>query len=232
MKIPFLQDFVELFFPKVCCVCGSPLVGDEHSICCNCLLNLPEALTAQATPNYLEYRLAGRIPIEHASALLIFKKESGTQQILHPIQYQDNQKLAITMGRQLGATLTNSGKYNDVDFLVPVPLHPSKERKRGYNQSLLLCKGIQQTFFCDIEDTVLIRNQRTESQTRKNREERLENMRGVFSIRDKKKFEGKHIMLVDDVVTTGATTEACWQALKDIEGIRISIAALAVAGDT
>ena len=90
MKIPFLQDFVELFFPKVCCVCGSPLVGDEHSICCNCLLNLPEALTAQATPNYLEYRLAGRIPIEHASALLIFKKESGTQKILHQIKYQEN----------------------------------------------------------------------------------------------------------------------------------------------
>lgn len=232
MKMRYLRDFVELFFPKVCCICGTPLVGDEHSICCNCLFNLPEALSAQVSPNYLEYRFAGRIPIEHATAMLIFKKESNSQTILHEIKYHGNERLAITMGRQMGIVLSNSGKYNHVDFLVPVPLHPSKERKRGYNQSYLLCKGIQQTFFCDIDDKVLIRSQRTESQTHKNREERMENMKGVFAIRDRKKFEGKHILLVDDVVTTGATAEACWEALKSIEGIRISIAALAVTGDT
>ena len=226
-----LRDFIELFFPRVCCVCGTPLVGDEHDICTRCLLELPEAYTATGSDSMLERRLRGRVPIRKASALLYYKQGTGAQTILHQIKYYGNERLAITMGRQMGITLMNSGLFDDVDIIVPVPLHRSKERKRGYNQSLLLCQGIAQRFPRPISTGNLVRIKKTDTQTKKNREERLDNMRGVFAVTNPEAFIGKHILLVDDVITTGATTEACYEAMKHIEGISFSIATLAVSGD-
>ena len=135
------------------------------------------------------------------------------------------------MGRQLGLHLINSGLFDDVDLLIPVPLHRSKERRRGYNQSLLLCEGIAQTFPRPIVSGNLIRTRHTESQTHKTRIERLDNMKGVFALKNPDELKGKHILLIDDVITTGATTEACWMALRSVEGVQISIASLAISGD-
>lgn len=228
----WLRDFIELFFPRCCCVCGTPLVDGEQEVCTACLLDLPEALTAQGDNNFVERRFVGRLPIVHATALLLFRKQSKAQRILHQIKYNGNEQLAILMGRQLGTKIAQSGQFDDVDIIVPVPLHQRKERRRGYNQSLRLCEGIVQTFCRPIASGNLIRTQHTESQTHKNRIQRLDNMKGVFAVREPEKLKGKHILLIDDVITTGATTEACWTALSAVEGIRISIAALAVSGDT
>ena len=227
----YLSDFFRLLFPRKCCICGAPLVEYENSICSGCLLDLPMADTTKDKNNNVEQRFYGRIPIEAATAMLVFKHENKVQTLLHQIKYAGNEEAAITMGRQLGIWITQCGRFDDVDILVPVPLHSSKERKRGYNQSLLLCQGITQTFQRPISCGNLIRIKKTDSQTNKNREERLKNMEGVFRLCDEKSFENKHILLVDDVITTGATTEACYMAMDKVEGLKISIASLAVAGN-
>ena len=230
--LQLFRNFIELFFPKTCCVCGTPLVGSEHDICTRCLLSLPEALTSLYDNNFVERRFFGRVPVEHCTALLLYKRQSNAQKILHQIKYYGNEELALTMGRQLGLHLAKSGLFDSVDILIPVPLHRRKERQRGYNQSLRLCEGIAQTFPRPIISGNLVRKHRTESQTHKTRIQRLDNMKGVFAVIEPEALKNKHILLVDDVITTGATTEACWMALRDIEGLRISIASLAVSGDT
>lgn len=225
------RDLIELFFPRVCCICEKPLVGSEHEICTDCLLNLPESVSAIGENNFVEKRLWGRVKLESATALLIFKQKSNTQKILHEIKYKGNEKLAVTMGRQLGLHLAQSGRFDDIDCLVPVPLFRRKERQRGYNQSLLLCQGIAETFPRPTVTDALIRTRHTDTQTHKNRIERLDNMKGVFAVTDAESLKNKHVLLIDDVITTGATTEACCIALQSVEGIRISVAALAVAND-
>lgn len=228
----WINDFIRLFFPRNCIVCGTPLVDGEEELCTACLFSLPEVHTANSNENLVERRLRGRVPVQHATALLVFQRKNSTQTILHQIKYSSNQKLAHIMGRQLGLHIARSGQFDDVDIIVPVPLHRRKERRRGYNQSLLLCRGLAQTFERPIADGILVRTRHTESQTHKNRIERLENMKGVFAVTDPKALQGKHILLVDDVITTGATTEACYAALSSVDGLRVSIAALAVSGDT
>ena len=227
-----LKDFINLFFPRTCSICGRLLLGDEVEICLHCLSDLPEALSANAEENMVTRRLMGRIPVEAASALLIFKQGNSAQKVLHQIKYYGNERLANQMGIMMGEKLATSGLFDNVDIIIPVPLHPKKIRIRGYNPSLLLCRGIVKSFPKPICDNNLIRTRHTETQTRKSREERLDNMQGVFALRNPKELANKHILLVDDVITTGATTEACWSALKNIEGIKISLASLAVSGDT
>ena len=227
-----LRELIGLFFPRTCCICGELLVGDEHDICSSCLLNLPEAYNAQGEENFVEKRLMGRIPVVSVTALLVFKKNNSTQTLLHQIKYRGNEHLALIMGRQLGLRLAESGRFDDVDLMIPIPLHPRKERKRGYNQSLLICQGIAQTFPRPIAVDNLHRTRHTDSQTHKNRQQRLDNMHGVFTVTQPEQLKGKHLLLVDDVITTGATTEACCLPLLTIEGVRISVAALAVTGDT
>jgi ComF family protein len=227
---PF-RDLIGLFFPRCCSICGELLVGGERHICSRCLLHLPEAYNAIGEENYVEQRLMGRIPIVAATALLLFRRGNEVQTLLHQIKYRGNEPLAVAMGRHLGLRLAESGRFDDVDLLVPVPLHPRKERKRGYNQSLLLCQGIAQTFPHPIEQGNLIRTHHTPSQTRKNRQQRLKNMEDVFAISHPDRLKGKHLLLIDDVLTTGATTEACAKQLLTVEGVSISVASLAAAGD-
>ena len=145
---------------------------------------------------------------------------------------EDNEQLGIVMGQQLGLALSRSGEFDGVDILMPVPLHRRKERIRGYNQSLLLCKGMAMTLGRPISEGNLVRTRHTETQTRKSREERLDNMQGVFRLSRPDELEDKHVLLVDDVLTTGSTTEGCWEAMRNVKGLRISIATLAVSGDT
>lgn len=228
----WITDFIELIFPRTCCVCGTPLVGGETAICSRCLLSTATADNTLHQDNIVELRLAGRVNIEASMALLYFKKNTTTQQILHQIKYQNNKELAHSMGLMMGDSLLGSGRFGDIDLVIPVPLHRSKERRRGYNQSLLLSKAIAEKTRWPVVDNVLIRKKKTDSQTHKTREQRLENMQGVFALTDASMVENKHILLVDDVVTTGATLEACCQALQNATNVRISVAALAVAGDT
>lgn len=203
-------------------------MGAEDHLCTHCLTEIPWARESHAPNNITEMRLAGRIPFVAGAALMFFRKGNVAQSIVHHIKYHGRTSLAIRYGRLLGQELKKSGRFIDIDYIVPVPLHWFRKLKRGYNQSELICQGISLELGVPLCKHNLWRKRYTQTQTHKNRSQRLQNMQQVFSIRAPKQLQGKHILLVDDIITTGATTDSCYQALKNIPDLRISIATLAV----
>ncbi|MBP5540656.1 MAG: ComF family protein [Bacteroidales bacterium] len=226
-----LHDLWRILLPHLCIHCGEPLVGDEQDLCTQCLMQTAWLTTDTAEENTIGRRLAGRIPFEAAAALMAFRKDTVVQSVVHHIKYYHNTRLAAQYGRLMGEMLIASGRFAEVDCLVPVPLHPLKHLRRGYNQSQLLCEAIAHVMHLPIESHTLYRRRYTQTQTHKNHQERQDNMQGVFALRHPERLAGKHILLVDDIVTTGATTTACYDALAAIPGLHISIATLAVAAD-
>lgn len=223
-----VQELLKLIFPSLCCHCGEPLVGDEKYLCTQCLVHIPWAKHASYSNNDAELRLSGRIPFQAAAALLLFRKGNVAQTIIHQIKYHGNTGMANQYGTMLGMELKQSNRFNDIDYIVPVPLHSRRKRQRGYNQSELICEAVSKVFNRPVVANNLYRKQFTTSQTHKNRQDRMDNMTNVFDVRHPEQFENKHILLIDDIITTGATTENCYQALSSIPDLRISIAALAV----
>lgn len=217
-----------MFFPPSCYHCGRELVGDERYLCMSCQMNLPLTGNAAIVDNETEMRLGGRVPVEAGVSLMYYDRQMSSRAILHNIKYHGHYKMAHDFGAKLGEEIARSGRFEDVDCLVPVPLHWAKKWLRGYNQSELLCQGINRTFPRPICKDVLYRNRYTRTQTHKSFVRRQENMQGVFSVKHAEKLADKHILLVDDVITTGATTDSCWNVLKAIPGIRVSIASLAI----
>ena len=167
--------------------------------------------------------------IEKATALCHFQKKSIVQQVVHAMKFHGNTELCRLMGRQMGLSLISSGRFDDVDVLMPVPLHWARKLNRGYNQSLLLCQGIAEVFNREICNNALVRHRYTRKQSKSNANKRATNVEGAFSVRKPKQLEGRHVLLVDDVITTGATISACAKALSSIPGIRISVAAFSIA---
>jgi len=177
----------------------------------------------------MEQLFFGRVPIERACALFEFKKGSNYQHILHELKYRGQKKLGEYTGKLLATSLKQDEIINSADFICPVPLHPKKERKRGYNQSYHIALGLSNILGIPVDNTNLYRNTHTSTQTRKSRWERWKNVEAIFEIRDPQKLNGKHIILVDDVVTTGATLEACAVAILSQCDARISVLTLAIA---
>ncbi len=170
----------------------------------------------------------GRVPLEHVTSFMYFAKGSRFQQILHELKYNDQRQIGQAMGRMFGSELTNT-PFSTADIIVPVPLHPSRLKHRGYNQSQLIACGMGEILRIPVETTVLTRIMDTRSQTHKSRYERWENVRHIFHCEHPEALTGKHIMLVDDVITTGATLEACAASLLPVDGIKISAVSLAFA---
>ncbi len=223
-----LHELLQLIFPDVCCYCGEPLVGDERHLCTHCLAQIPWARHAFFPGNEVEQRLVGRIPCQAGAALLLFRQGNIAQTIVHQIKYEGNLAMAKQYGRLLGAELQSSGRFGDIDCLVPVPLHRRRKRQRGYNQSELLCEAMAEIMHRPVVTDNLYRQRYTDTQTHKDRQARMDNMKEVFAVRHPEYFENKHILLVDDIITTGATTENCYHALCAVPNLRISIASLAV----
>ena len=223
----FLLDLIQLVFPATCCACGQPLIGQERHLCTHCLLHLEQSYYTHIQENPVEQLFFGRLPIESATSLLRFRSQSITQRVVHSIKYYGNVPLAHTMGRLLGQALADSHRFDSVDLLVPVPLHPLKQRKRGYNQSLELCRGIANTFPRPIDHTHLIRDIYTETQTHKSHNQRSENVHDAFFVPHPQAFIGHHILLVDDVLTTGSTIEFAARQIAHLPRTRLSIATLA-----
>ncbi|MBK9328841.1 MAG: ComF family protein [Sphingobacteriales bacterium] len=177
--------------------------------------------------NPVEKIFYGRIPLEFATSLLFFHKGEMVQQILHNIKYYEQKELASFIGRIFGERLQNNPYLHDVTTIVPVPLHPQKQHIRGYNQSALFAEGMNEVLQLEMSANNLFRKTNTESQTRKSRTERWENVGAVFAVRKPDRLKGKHVLLIDDVLTTGATLEACAQTLIDCSGCRVSVATIA-----
>ena len=224
-------DFLNLFFPRTCRCCGTALLSSENQICIKCILHLPLTNFVDLVDNLVEKMFWGRCKIEAATALFYFRKKGNIQKILHEIKYKSNIKLAHRMGNLLGIELKKSNRFADVDIIIPVPLHPKKKRKRGYNQSEEIAKGMAVHFKREINTSCLIRQTYNKTQTKKGRVERWTNVSDIFSVVDPEAIKGKHILLVDDVLTTGATLEACALKLLEVPSVRVSIAALSVVSD-
>lgn len=227
--VEYLSDFWFLLFPKNCEACGRALTRNEEVLCLECLFELPRTHFCNNLENPIMQMFTGRMRLERATALFSFQKGSRYRKLLHSLKYHHKPEIGVFLGKELGAEMLNSGNFSDVDYIIPVPLHPNREKKRGYNQSERIGSGISEVTKVPVLTGVLIRNVETQTQTKMNKEERWQNVSGKFVLTDSEILKGKHVLLVDDVITTGATTESCGSVLLGVEGLRLSIAVLAKA---
>ncbi len=226
----WFHSFWSLLFPRCCVVCGSPLSRGEECLCTCCNMNLPRTGFHLRKDNPVECLFWGRIPgLKRASSFLFYRKGSDFRRILHMLKYGGYKELGEVMGRYMSAELSSGEFFDGVDMIIPVPLHRKKQKLRGYNQSEWIARGIASVTGIPLCAECMIREKNTETQTRKSTFERWENVEGIFRLCDTVHFEGKHVLLVDDVLTTGATTVACASAFAGVSGIRISVLTLAVA---
>ncbi len=226
----FFQNLLQTLFPSTCACCGDVLLTGEKQICINCLANLTATFYSAHDDNHTERQLAGRIPYQHATSLYVFRKGNTVQQLVHAMKFHSNSDLCIFMGRQMGLELLHSGRFDDIDLLVPVPLHWWRRLRRGYNQSELLCRGIAQVMHREVNTRALRRHRYTQQQSLQASSDREKNVQGAFSLRRPDDLAGRHILLVDDVLTTGATISSCCDALKNVNNLKISIATFSIAG--
>jgi ComF family protein len=224
-----INDFMSLIYPRHCEACGTNLLKHEEFICNLCLINLPKSNYHSNTDNELSYVFAGRIPLQHALCFYLFEKSGRVQKLLHAIKYQNQKELAEYLGKLYAKDLKQNKILKDVEVVLPIPLHSKKLKLRGYNQSEWFAKGIASELDLKIDTTSLKKSNATNTQTNKKKFERWENVEGVFELENKAALVNKHVLIIDDVITTGATIEAAWQVLKDVEGIKISVLSLAFA---
>ncbi len=223
-----LYSFITLIYPRSCCGCSGILVTGEEHLCGFCRVEMPRTDFFMYKENPLTRRFWGRVPIQTGSSLFHFQKGGKVQRVIHHFKYRGNIALGVYLGRLLGLSLKKSEHYTGIDMIIPVPLHAAKERKRGFNQSEVICRGVSKTLMIPAFDNLLIRKEETSTQTRKERFRRWENVSDVFDTPDPQALENKNILLVDDVITTGATLEACAQTLISVPGVKVWIATLAV----
>ena len=222
-----LEDFISLFYPRYCRGCYDSLVRGEDLLCTQCLLEMPKSHyhLQQDNPFYLKFR--GRLPVKHVMTLFKFVKESRVQQVLHALKYKQQPELGEMLGRVYGKDLAEADYKDSFDLIIPVPLHPSRRRIRGYNQSEEFGKGLSRVLEVPCNDTYMMRSAKTETQTHKTKLSRWENVNRIFRVVKPETIAEKRILLVDDVVTTGATLEACGQVLVDAGCSELSIACIA-----
>ena len=222
-----LRAFSNLFFPHICYGCGTDLLGHNQILCLRCLHRLPYTQFEKLPHNPVEKKSWGRIVVQHAASLFYFTKDSILERLLYQLKYRGRKEVGLYCGRMMGTSIASSERFQDCDALIPLPLFAKKEHERGFNQSKLLCDGIAEIINKPVLPNVILRIEATETQTHKNRIERWENMRHRFGLADKHGLEGKHVVLVDDVITTGATLESCAQELLRVKDLRISMLTLA-----
>ena len=227
--LQYLEDFLGLFYPELCLACSKNLPPGNETVCVQCQYYLPKTEFHKDEDNPFVERFWGRIEIEGGAALYHFLKSSRTQKLIHNLKYKNRRQVGVNLGRLYGKTLRTANKFKEVDLILPVPLHPRKEKKRGYNQSDLFAKGLAESMEVPWRRDVLIKDQDTTTQTKKTRSERFDNVKSAFKITQPKLLKGKHILLVDDVITTGATLEACAHKLMEVPGVKVSMATIAIA---
>lgn len=207
------KDLLHLIFPRECPACERDLVRQEGAVCWSCLADIEETdFHLNPSENDLFRRFAGRIPLEGAASLFFFDKKGKFQKIISSLKYHNQPQVGEFLGNYYGEKLKNSEFISSAQCLVPVPLHPSKLRKRGYNQSLAIAQGLSESLSIPVNDELLSRIRKTETQTRKDQDDRWANVKGGFKVKEN---ASQHILLIDDVITTGATLAACIGALYE-----------------
>lgn len=222
------RGLLGLFYPDICLCCSTELIGDEKFVCSHCLYDLPVTYFHQRKDNPVARLFWGRAEIENATANYFFRKENRIRMLIHQMKYHGQKEIGLFLGKEMGKSLSDSS-FRAIDIIVPVPLHPKKLRKRGYNQSEWIARGVAEIMNKPVVTETLVRHSTSGSQTQKKRFERWENVHSGFGLADPGIFSGKHILLIDDVLTTGATIEACTQAIRMSEQVKVSVATLAFA---
>ena len=221
-----ISDLVSLLFPRLCCACETPLFKTELDICLHCLHGLPFTDFHLYPDNRVAKQFWGRVPLQSAMAMLYFKKGNRVQQLIYQLKYKGQTGLGVQLGEMIGSRLMSNPDFQ-CDLIIPIPLHRSKAAQRGYNQSFFIAKGISLVIHVPVISTTLLKMKKTGSQTRRGRFSRYENLLGAFIVVNSDTIKNRNILLVDDVVTTGATLEACAGMLLTNGAKSVSVAAIA-----
>lgn len=225
----YLSDLAALFFAQTCAGCDAPLVDGEKLICTTCWYRLPDTRSHEDKQNSSARQLWGRVCIEAVASYWYFRDDSRVKRIIHQFKYRNRPEIGTVIGLRYGIVLAETAPFNQAEIVVPVPLHPKKLRTRGYNQSAFFADGLARSMQLPMAEHGIIRVRATESQTHKNRYERYENMQKMFQANDAGAIAGRHVLLVDDVLTTGATLEACAGTLLENGAARVSAVTIAKA---
>lgn len=224
-----IRDFVSLIFPNYCLACEVSLVKGENLVCTRCMLQMPQTNYHMDDDNPLRNRLACRIPVMHAMAMFKFSKSGRVQSLLHALKYRNQPALGVMLGNVYGDRLLAANMSTAFDLIIPIPLHVSRKRKRGYNQSAKFAEGLSQKLGIPYSDELIERTTKTTTQTRKTKLKRWQNVTDVFRVNNCDQIAKKNVLLVDDVVTTGSTIEACGNYIMDSGCASLSIACIAEA---
>lgn len=222
------HELINLFYPKICQICDNPLLKNERVICLKCLHELPVTNYHLNNENPVKKVFYGRVPVENATSLMIFKKKGSVQKLIHQLKYKGQQEIGSFLGAWLGAELVKIPAYNEIDAVIPVPLHKLKLRSRGFNQVEGFGKELAEALKIPYLDQALLKKSFSTTQTLKERLARWGNIEETFILARPQDIKNKHVLLVDDLITTGATLEACANTLKEAGGVKISIATMAV----
>ena len=228
--MPFwFSELINLFYPQVCAACNNGLFKGEEIICTQCLYHLPKTQFHKIPGNPVEKQFWGKVPLHSGTALYYFNKGERVQQLIHRLKYHGEKEVGTFAGRILGSDLRKCDRFNTIDRVVPVPLHASKLRTRGFNQAEYFGAGLSESLGVPLTPDFLVRSKATETQTHKSRFERFENVNRLFNLNPEYPPEPHHFLLVDDVITTGSTLTSCVAVLLEIPGSRVSVATIAYA---
>jgi ComF family protein len=227
----FLQDFIGLFYPEVCLTCGEGLAEKEEFICTTCFYKLPKTDYHNYPANTLYKAFYGRAKIDAAAAFCFYAKGSTVQDLVHEIKYNGKKELGTCFGKWYGLELKKVSPFSELDAIIPVPLHPKKLKRRGYNQSACFAEGLSESMKVAVLPNGLKRIKDTETQTSKSRFSRWENVKDVFAVENKEQLRNKRVLLADDIITTGATMEACIHALHAVPVASVSVASIGYVTD-
>jgi ComF family protein len=223
------QSLIHLFFPPVCAGCKTVLTANENVICTNCRHEIPLTQHHLNPENDAFKKFYGRIPVEHVSALLYFHKKGIVQELIHSLKYRGQEAIGTVLGEWYAEELKNHHLLQTVDAIIPVPLHPKKLRERGYNQVVKFGNALATSLGVYVNNEILFRQIYSKTQSQKNRLGRTEGIDSIFDVSFSESDHNQHFLLIDDVITTGATLEACAKALLKIPGAKISIVCMAMA---
>ena len=222
------KSIINLFFPKACSGCNAILLANESVICTDCRHEIPLTNHHNIPNNEMLLKFYGKLDLVYASALFYYQKRGIVQELIHKLKYKGHQEIGESIGYWYAEELKNSIALQDIDFIIPVPLHPKRFKKRGYNQVATFAEALSKSMQIPVKELILIRDKNTKSQTKKNRIDRAQVVSNIFSVGTTTDFEGKHFLLIDDVITTGATLESCGREVLKIPKARLSIVCMAM----
>jgi ComF family protein len=221
------KNLLSVIYPNFCNGCKKLLLKNEKIICTKCVFQLPKTHHHRLTENEITRKFFGILPIEFGFSMLYFNKKGITQSLIHNLKYRNKQEIGTYLGNLYALELLGSNKMKSVDFIIPVPLHKKRLHERGYNQIISFCRALEENLSIPLLENVLIKTKNLKSQTSKSSQNRFENNKNAFAIKNYQDLESKHFLLVDDVFTTGATIESCAKELLKIPNSKISVLTIA-----